>query len=50
MKQQNSEESLQSVRELLHEAAEACQDLELLDLVYKLLVCEAAENHEHGAA
>lgn len=50
MKQQNSEESLQSVRELLREAAEACQDLELLDLVYKLLASEAAETRANGAA
>lgn len=50
MKQLNNEESLQSVRELLREAAEACQDFELLDLVYKLLVSEAAGTCEHGAA
>lgn len=47
---QSKEEELQSVRELLHAAADVCQDLELLDLVYKLLASEADETYEHGAA
>lgn len=32
--------ALQIARELLHEAVEACQDVSLLDLVYKLLLIE----------
>lgn len=47
---QAQEESLHSVRQLLHEAADACQDLELLDLVYQLLASAAAETCESGAA
>lgn len=34
------ESTLEALRELIIEALKRCEDLELLDLIFKLLICE----------